>query len=485
MNKTPDKLRSVDLFAGCGGLSLGLKQAGFSHVLAVEKSEMAAETFFHNLVKRLETEDEWPGYVSDSIDDQFVRGLVVGELQKVLDSNRIFESLREKEIDLVAGGPPCQGFSLAGRRDPSDKRNDLPWQFLEFVERVQPKTVVMENVAGMRQAFRKHGKASPFEELQRALEETGRGYKVQPMALNAKHFGVAQNRPRVFLVGLRSDLATDNMVFTAEAWDSHRDLDPASGEEMRPTLAPWATHGLPEGTALIPSWDAISDLAFHKNTNSEFVSPYVKDLNGRVLVPASQALAVAPAKVRRNHVRRKHEERVQDRFRLYHQFSEYKIDPLILTVSADTEMSATQKREFVTLKISQAQEKFGFDKKIARKLIEDSLRLGTKKHSQRALNPKQPAPTVVSLPDDFVHPFEARTLTVRELARFQSFPDSFEFRSKETTGGPRRKFEVPQYTQVGNAVPPLLAKAIGSHLRAILSQNQCNTEQDNQLAQSA
>lgn len=80
MNKTPDKLRSVDLFAGCGGLSLGLKQAGFSHVLAVEKSEMAAETFFHNLVKRLETEDEWPGYVSDSIDDQFVRGLVVGEL---------------------------------------------------------------------------------------------------------------------------------------------------------------------------------------------------------------------------------------------------------------------------------------------------------------------------------------------------------------------------------------------------------------------
>lgn len=343
----------------------------------------------------------------------------------------------------------------------------------------------MENVAGMRQAFRKHGKASPFEELQRALEETGRGYKVQPMALNAKHFGVAQNRPRVFLVGLRSDLATDNMVFTAEAWDSHRDLDPASGEEMRPTLAPWATHGLPEGTALIPSWDAISDLAFHKNTNSEFVSPYVKDLNGRVLVPASQALAVAPAKVRRNHVRRKHEERVQDRFRLYHQFSEYKIDPLILTVSADTEMSATQKREFVTLKISQAQEKFGFDKKIARKLIEDSLRLGTKKHSQRALNPKQPAPTVVSLPDDFVHPFEARTLTVRELARFQSFPDSFEFRSKETTGGPRRKFEVPQYTQVGNAVPPLLAKAIGSHLRAILSQNQCNTEQDNQLAQSA
>ena len=76
--------------------------------------------------------------------------------------------------------------------------------------------------------------------------------------------------------------------------------------------------------------------------------------------------------------------------------------------------------------------------------------LGTKKHSQRPLNWDSPAPTVVSLPDDFVHPSQPRTLTVREMARFQSFPDSFEFRAKETTGSLRRRFEVPQYTQVGN-----------------------------------
>jgi DNA (cytosine-5)-methyltransferase 1 len=76
----------------------------------------------------------------------------------------------------------------------------------------------------------------------------------------------------------------------------------------------------------------------------------------------------------------------------------------------------------------------------------------------------------VSLPDDFVHPVEPRVPTVRELARFQSFPDSFEFRAKETTGAHRRRFEVPQYTQVGNAVPPLLARALGVHLHAILGE---------------
>ena len=89
------------------------------------------------------------------------------------------------------------------------------------------------------------------------------------------------------------------------------------------------------------------------------------------------------------------------------------------------------------------------------------MALGTKKHSQRSLSWTSPSPTVVSLPDDYVHPERPRTLTVREMARFQSFPDSFEFRSKETTGSHRRRFEVPQYTQVGNAVPPRLGRAVG------------------------
>ena len=96
------------------------------------------------------------------------------------------------------------------------------------------------------------------------------------------------------------------------------------------------------------------------------------------------------------------------------------------------------------------------------------VELATKKHSQRALRWDMPSYTVLSLPDDFVHPLHPRTLTVRELARFQSFPDNFIFRSKVTTGGPKRKTEVPQYTQVGNAVPPKLAKAIGFRISSVL-----------------
>ena len=94
----------------------------------------------------------------------------------------------------------------------------------------------------------------------------------------------------------------------------------------------------------------------------------------------------------------------------------------------------------------------------------------TKKQTQRALIPNFPAPAALSIPDDACHydNEQIRTLTVREMARFQSFPDKFEFRSKVTTGGKMRQFEVPQYTQVGNAVPPLLAKALGKLCKEFL-----------------
>ena len=89
----------------------------------------------------------------------------------------------------------------------------------------------------------------------------------------------------------------------------------------------------------------------------------------------------------------------------------------------------------------------------------------TRKNMRRRLNKDGQSPTIVTLPDDFIHPFEDRVLSVREMARLQSFDDSFEFLGKRTTGGVKRKSEVPQYTQVGNAVPPLLAKAIADSIK--------------------
>ena len=110
-----------------------------------------------------------------------------------------------------------------------------------------------------------------------------------------------------------------------------------------------------------------------------------------------------------------------------------------------------------------------------RQISELISELRTKKHSQKALKEKEPSPSILGSPDDISHYYESistqRTLTVRELARIQSFPDWFEFRSKITTGGQSRKFEVPQYTQVGNAVPPLLGKALGEVCYEILKES--------------
>ena len=98
----------------------------------------------------------------------------------------------------------------------------------------------------------------------------------------------------------------------------------------------------------------------------------------------------------------------------------------------------------------------------------------TKKHSQRALIKGNPSPAQLTIPDDICHysPYENRVLTIREMARIQSFPDSFVFRSKETTGGKNRSYEVPQYTQVGNAVPPKMAFYLGEHIINLLDKIQ-------------
>lgn len=112
------------------------------------------------------------------------------------------------------------------------------------------------------------------------------------------------------------------------------------------------------------------------------------------------------------------------------------------------------------------------EKYITLKNKEDAIKYfienGTKKHSQKALDRNRPAPATLSIPDDACHYSDLRTLTVREMARIQSFPDDFEFLSKVTTGGKMRSFEVPQYTQVGNAVPPLLGLALGNTIKNLI-----------------
>lgn len=468
-------MKYIDLFSGCGGLSLGFEAAGLELAFAVEKSSMAAETFYHNLIKNIKNTDEWNDYLEKEDLEQLNEGLFIGEtcqLLDILDNKKTLNQIKKKigGIDLIAGGPPCQGFSLAGKRNPKDHRNDLPWQFLEFVEIFSPKVVLMENVVGMRQKFTKHDQDAPFHKIKEYLE-IGFGnnkklkYIVQELQLNAMHYGVPQHRPRIFLLGIRIDIAKAKKIITTdEIWHSNDYFNGKKGFTLCPTPIP--------ANIKIPNViQAIGDLSERRKYDK---SEYVDNLNNK---SGFKRVIKGNRKKRMplNHNRRSHSEKVKTRFKIYQYLSRNKVPTNVLNLAAkfieSKNMEILDKIIISLEKIKYPTKIPGIDKKFnnRKQLIELILDYPTKKHSQRPLRSHEPSPTVVSIPDDVIHPIVPRTVTVREQARFQSFPDYFEFRSKETTGGKLRKFQVPQYTQVGNAVPPLLAKHIALHIKRILS----------------
>lgn len=471
MGKT---LTYIDLFSGCGGFAVGLERAGFELLLAVEKSNMAAETFCHNFISRINSKSEWTEYCKLSLAEQVRRKLAVTEVRSVLDDRSSVKFLRECEVDLLVGGPPCQGFSMAGRRNPSDARNRLPWEFIEMVEKVRPKAVVIENVVGIRQDFAKYNRESPFEKLRRVLETTEPGYSVQAVELNAKHFGVPQHRPRVMLLGLRKDVADTLGVSSGTAiWKSAEDH--SSFTWRRPVLAPKATFDNGSmRTVRDALWD-IDDKGYaiaqddhrYVNPRGEYARLMRRD---RSWIPA--CAPVGRTHELSNHNLRKHSEQTELRFRVYQYLQEQSLPLNVLNVPVRSSSEAKARREVEMVLAAAKVPAISPDGEILAsnrgKLVDLVMNVGTRKHTQRPLKWNHVSPTVLSLPDDFVHPFQPRTLTVRELARIQSFPDSFEFRSKETTGSLRRRVEVPQYTQVGNAVPPMLSEALGKRFRKLL-----------------
>lgn len=464
----------VDLFAGCGGLSLGLHRAGFRHVLAVEKSPMAGETYYHNFIRRLPPgaagAAEWREFLELATPEQAKRGLVVDEVAAVLADAEVIRRLRQMGLDLVAGGPPCQGFSMAGRRDPRDQRNQLAWQFLEFVAATNPKSVVIENVPGIGQDFVKHGSPAPLADLSQALAQAGEGYVVQPMRLNAMHYGVPQHRPRIVIVAVRADLAQGSLAGPVlPLW--------SSGEMPTSPLCP-STGGAPIRTVRDALWDLVDApdgglryagppdhpayrsgagaYAFMMRTGRDWFPPTIVEAS-----PPCQPL---------NGSHRRHSDAVRRRFELYQYLDRAGVKPSILNALARPGLRPgdTEEMAWATASALSLPARAPAGSVLAAspgELAALLLASRTKKHSQRPLRWDEPSPTVMSLPDDFVHPEYPRTLTVREMARIQSFPDLFEFRSKETTGSFRRREEVPQYTQVGNAVPPILAEAIGRTLK--------------------
>lgn len=467
-------MRYIDLFSGCGGLSLGLERAGFELALAVEKSDMAGETFYHNFVRRIGSKEEWAAFCALPPHEQAKQKIVVDEVGRLLNDPKLGRWLKTQDIDLVAGGPPCQGFSMAGRRNPDDIRNKLPWQFLEIVEMLQPKAVLIENVVGMSHNFLKHDKEAPFNQLKQALEQIGPGYKAQQVQFNAMNFGAPQHRPRVLLLALRKDVAGD-FWFADSIWRSEH--DEGGLRKDRPDIAPLATFfGKDIRTVKDAIWDLGDDGYKYTAGNKLYTNKH-----GQLAAELRKGLDWMPTPVAKsgldlslhNHTLRNHNAQITERFRLYQVLRDCGLPSRILNIPKTHTKAAA--RAMLRDLIDGTGFKGIFTApdgtmmaKNKKELVDLIASLGTKKHSQRPLRWDQPAPTVVSLPDDFVHPALPRTLTVRELARFQTFPDNFVFRAKETTGSHRRRFEVPQYTQVGNAVPPIMAEAVGRQVMSLL-----------------
>lgn len=478
-------MKYVDLFSGCGGLSLGVESKGLELHFAVEKSPQAARTFARNLIDlELANELNWLAHLEGTAAEQAKKKIVVAELDRVLEDRDLLMRTREEHLDAVVGGPPCQGFSLAGQRNSADVRNSLPWQFLEFVDHTAPKIVVIENVVGMGASFTADG-PSEFQAIQEALRdpekrpagkliEQAHSYVVQPVLANALHYGAPQHRPRLLAIGVRSDLVVKHEGSTAiftddlEIWRSGF-RTPTS--DSMPALTPW-----PTARAALSVSDAISDLAGARTAPP---SNYVRELNALYsdLLPE----ASGPLK---NDNRRKHRRQTQDRFSLYHVFQKAGIASGFLRTLKSLEAgivepmpleTRTRQRQLFDAAFHHQNDGPFFDgnnQVVAGgkdELFSVVLRNLTNKYSQRALDWSKPARTVVTLPDDYVHPQEPRTFTVRELARFQGFPDRFVFLGPETTGAHRRKVEVPQYTQVGNAVSPWLGRAVGEMIVRVVS----------------
>ncbi len=510
------KRRHIELFAGCGGMAIGMESAGFSLVFANEVSPMASSTFAYNLlgVDITEPNDrvKWihsrfprseysqrlrENLLSDvegeNSEINFINNLreventlLVGDVRRLRDK---LDQFKIKDpfygsLDLLSGGPPCQSFSLAGKREFNNYKNRLPLDFAEICQRLNPKVVLLENVKGILSAF-KIDEKKHYAWFEVAKAFASKGFAPICMLVNSKYFGVAQNRPRYIMIALRKDIFDkvlkikphnvvlhkvsafmrksrsnfdDLTISDLDYYDIEKDTELFDGIVLPKPITI-------DKASWIPVKDAIED--FVKEGIHE-KSAYVNKINNLFARSFSKR-----NKELFNHHTRKHSEITRQRF-LFYQLLNHTNDNGESIVVKKKNNSRISDSDIESLYSNLKNENPEFDSvfktlKDLKNFINDIIL--TKKHSQRALIASLPSPAQLTIPDDICHYSlkENRVLTVREMARIQSFPDDFVFRSKETTGGKNRSYEVPQYTQVGNAVPPLLAYSLGKHINSILT----------------
>ena len=394
----------IDLFAGCGGLSLGLVNAGFEGVFAIEKTDDAFMTFKHNLCDKKHA-FKWPKWLP-------CKNMTTSDL---LNSYKKHLEKLSGKVFLIAGGPPCQGFSFAGLRNPKDPRNKLTEEYIEIVSIIRPKVLLLENVKGFKVAFKNAAKMPYSEKVRESLKK--KGYKVFMNMVSAADFGVPQLRNRFIMIAVDENYISKELQKCNDKDVLNKILSVAKEQRK--------IKGLSKKQTTVG--DAISDLELSNKNKIECV-----DCKGFEQLQYEQPTKLNPyLKIMRKGMKRnqmpnslrlaKHKENTLKRY-----------DYILANAKKGCAVSNAIK------------EKVNF-----------------KKHCLSVLSADKISNTITTIPEDTLHYSESRILTVRETARIQSFPDWYEFQGRYTTGGPRRKLECPRYTQVGNAVPPLMAETLG------------------------
>lgn len=447
---------AIDLFCGAGGCSEGLIQAGFHILFSSDISDMVEVTYKHRheQLGLIQGQNTW-------FERADIRNLHGDFIQQKISELEIFRNREVPEIDLMIGGPSCQGFSRAGRRDKKDPRNLLFGEYVRVINEVRPKYIVLENVEGFMDMQFLDYKGLPTEEfpegelypegtttpvlLRSELNKIGYS-TLEPRILNAADYGVPQRRNRVIFIGYR-----DGLPIPAYP-------EPTVNNGQQLTLR-----------------DAIGDLIIDDNLRRR-VNSRLSDYQRESRAGRTRSFATGePIACNRQNLRNLELPNatavVLERFSLFNQgesgsmlrkrIKEQGID--ITGKNALIQMCSVE----LLLEPNQVIELFR-NPGASDNAIDILL---TKKNIRQRWNADEPSATVVTIPDDYINPWEDRTFSVREMARCQSFDDSFEFLGKRTTGGLKRRTEVPQCTQVGNAVPPLLARAVALEIMRVLEEN--------------
>jgi len=384
---------AIDLFAGVGGFSLGIEQAGFDVLAAVEADPIhAAAHQFNFPFTTIVCAD------ITTLNGETIRTLALRNQVDSWHNEDDIKVVRTGEIDLVVGGPPCQGFSAMGKRLNYDLRNELVFHFCRLVSELQPRYFVMENVPGM--TVPRYD--SLWEQLMQQFNQAGYAVLQPIQILNAAHVGVPQERQRLFVLGSRiGEPALDYPVFNQES------VEVTVGD---------AIADLPNVDDFLILTDsdevALNDAQLDRLTTS--ASLYVRQLRGLEPDPADLSYP-----------------------RLW--------DPKQLTSSRRTLHTAESVGRFAQTPGGQLETKSRL-RRLDLNQRAHTLRAGTGRDRGRFTAPRP------------IHPIHCRVISVREAARLHSFPDWFRFHVTKWHG----------FRQVGNAVPPLLGRAIGQQVCSFL-----------------